>query len=269
MGLNCRVVTLNTWKCDGDYQARLAGIREGLGELRPDIVFLQEAFVCPSSQDDTAQHLGQSLGLQVLQLPSRQKHRVHRGQSRPSWSNLAILSTGDVLEQPSIELAHCDGDTDRWIQMAEVCVSGVTIRLCNTHFTHVAGLGGDTARLAQAEQLIKASDPANTTAGLTVLGGDLNTYPEQAGLKKLLDLSDRVHPKIDDVVGTLQTRADTDTSPTEILDYLFVRRCETTSPVRFLRQWTALDTPMGPTQVLPSDHAAVVADLLVAGETAP
>ncbi|MCY7358638.1 MAG: hypothetical protein LH609_14505 [Rudanella sp.] len=38
------LLTINTWKCDGQYRQRLALLKTQLGALRPDVVFCQEVF---------------------------------------------------------------------------------------------------------------------------------------------------------------------------------------------------------------------------------
>ena len=48
------LITLNTWKCDGDYPRRLTLMRRELARLDPDILALQEVFVDAESQVGTA-----------------------------------------------------------------------------------------------------------------------------------------------------------------------------------------------------------------------
>jgi endonuclease/exonuclease/phosphatase family metal-dependent hydrolase len=39
-----RIVSLNTWKKEGDYSRRLPLMRDGLAAMAPDVVCLQECF---------------------------------------------------------------------------------------------------------------------------------------------------------------------------------------------------------------------------------
>ena len=47
-----RIVTLNTWKNEGEYERRLDLMAVGLGDLRADVVCLQECFVGGGSDTD-------------------------------------------------------------------------------------------------------------------------------------------------------------------------------------------------------------------------
>ncbi|NBP72049.1 MAG: hypothetical protein EBU57_02420 [Alphaproteobacteria bacterium] len=48
------LVTLNTWKGEGDYPARLSAMGDLIADLHPDIVFLQEVFAVPGTEIGTA-----------------------------------------------------------------------------------------------------------------------------------------------------------------------------------------------------------------------
>ena len=87
-----RIVTLNTWKNEGDYPRRLALMRDGLAELAPDLVCLQECFA--NAGHDTAAWLAAELGLDCHAAPARAKVRRHMGQDLQSTSGLAILARG-------------------------------------------------------------------------------------------------------------------------------------------------------------------------------
>ena len=64
-----RIVTLNTWKNEGDYARRLPLMRDGLAALSPDVVCLQECFVADGF--DTAAFLAAELGLHLYAAPAR------------------------------------------------------------------------------------------------------------------------------------------------------------------------------------------------------
>ena len=71
-----RIVTLNTWKNEGEYERRLDLMAVGLGDLRADVVCLQECFVGGGS--DTAARLAAALGMRAYPAPARRKLRAWR-----------------------------------------------------------------------------------------------------------------------------------------------------------------------------------------------
>lgn len=255
-GRRLRAVTLNTWKNDGSYEDRLGWMKQGLQALEPQVVFLQEAFVCPETGDDTAAFLATGLGMHLARLPAREKHRQHAGANRLSWSNLSILSACPLNKHAAVRLESCCGDNDRWIQIAEVTMSGLRIRFCATHFTHIQSSCGVHARKLQAVQLAENSQPP--ARGITLLGGDLNAEIEQPELDVLCKLPDRTQPEINDVKRSLLG-----TDSGAAIDHLFLRRGRDAPSISLARQFTALDTPVGPVGEFASDHAAVVADLSI------
>ena len=234
---------------------------DGLRALEPDIVLLQEAFACPSTGDDTAVFLGEALGLHVTQFTGRQKLRQYLGLLRESSSNLALLTREPVMHSCAVRLVPCDGDEHRIMQVADVTAFGLPIRLCNAHFTHIQGPQGDKARIAQAAQLAKASEPP--CRGLAIFGGDLNATPDQAAIQRIAGATGLVSPEVCDVSNTFRGGTADETMQRQILDYLFLRKGISAPSVKFSRLYQALDAPIGSHLLFPSDHAAVVADLTV------
>jgi endonuclease/exonuclease/phosphatase family metal-dependent hydrolase len=89
-----RVVTLNTWKNEGDYLRRLPLMRDGLAAMAPDVVCLQECFVAEGF--DTAARLAAELGLDLHPAPARAKPR------RPAISEDANLVDGHDAGQAAM-----------------------------------------------------------------------------------------------------------------------------------------------------------------------
>ena len=75
-GHTLSLITLNTWKCDGEYRIRLRLMAEGLAELNPDIILLQECFKTDHRQDNTARVLANTLSMNSCYLPAREKLRT-------------------------------------------------------------------------------------------------------------------------------------------------------------------------------------------------
>ena len=58
---NCRIVTINTGKCDGAYYRRMRLLIEQLAALEPDVIALQESFRSDDVCGDTANTLAGAL----------------------------------------------------------------------------------------------------------------------------------------------------------------------------------------------------------------
>jgi len=48
------VLSFNTWKCEGDYLARLESMVTEITSIEPDVILLQEVFVSCNGEWDTA-----------------------------------------------------------------------------------------------------------------------------------------------------------------------------------------------------------------------
>lgn len=182
------VVTLNTWKNDGDYPRRLPLMRDGLAAMAPDVVCLQECFAAQEGEDggeDTAAWLAGELGMTLHAAPSRGKPRRHGGAEVFSTSGLAILAraTDGVCER--LELVSDPADGERIGQRLDLVVKGRPLRVLNLHLTHLRGAGA-----LRGQQLRQALDWAleglaeNALAGL-VVAGDLNATADDPALAPL------------------------------------------------------------------------------------
>lgn len=146
-----RIVTLNTWKNEGLYERRLALMAEGLGELAPDIVCLQECFQADGF--DTARHLAGALGLEAAVAPARHKVRTHEGRRIESASGLAILRRNGALGAGRLALPSDPADGERIGQWSDVAPD---LRVLNLHLTHLRGPEAARLRRAQLDGAIQA-----------------------------------------------------------------------------------------------------------------
>lgn len=253
-----RIVTYNTWKCDGRYRERLNWMGQALSDLSPDIVCLQEAFDCPAGSADTVGHLASTLGMQSEVLAAREKTRRFEGQEQVSKSNLAILSNRPLTRQEDVKLANHDEDQDRWaMQVMLSDTPGTHLRVVNTHLSHLRGNKGARLRKAQAEQLHSELRP--DALETLVFCGDLNDTWESPNLSALHKL-DWLEPDHEQEGGTFLGARDDGTCAQRKIDTVQVitgsmRR------VKMRRRFLALNEPVGPNREYPSDHAALVVDL--------
>jgi len=177
-----RLISLNLWKNDGDYPARLHRI---LADLRPwaaDLIAVQEAFAAPSLGLDSAAFLADGLGLQVTSLPLRQKPRQVDGQWVESSSGQALLSRWPVQASRCLALPSDPADGERAALLVDLLCAGHRVTVAVLHLTHLAG-AQDLRR-----QQWRAIADGLAVAPLAVAAGDFNTplaalAPEQQGFR--------------------------------------------------------------------------------------
>jgi len=176
------VVTLNTWKCDGDYPARLQPMISGLAALSPDLVLLQEAFRTDDGAADTAGLLAGRLGMEVDYRPARRKPRRFAGTERISESGLAVLSRHPLGPGRSVGLPSDPADGERIAQIVTVRAPGRTLFVLNLHLTHLPEADG--LRREQCRLALAAMD-AETGGAVAIVGGDFNAGPDDPAVRSL------------------------------------------------------------------------------------
>lgn len=173
-----RIVTLNTWKNEGDYRRRLCLMRDGLAALSPDVICLQEAFAAQGA--DTARELGSALGFIVHVAPARYKERCHEGRVVRSSSGLAILTRWPGTSS-SLMLPSDPADGERIAQRLDLEVGDRALRVLNLHLTHLRD--ANALRATQLERALAWA--AEGLAGGLVVAGDLNATASDAALAPL------------------------------------------------------------------------------------
>lgn len=236
------IVTLNTWKGDGAYRARLAAMRDGLRALAPDIVLLQEALRAPDIAADTAADLAGALGLAAVWQPARAKRRTIDGETADSWSGLAVLSRLPILARHIIALPDDPRDGERLGLVVELDDGGRRLVAACLHLTYLAG--ADALRRAQWAEVLAAL-PVGDAA---VIGGDFN-----AGLE-IFDLEDCHDLRA--LAGTAAQPSLADGSGA-CIDHLLLRQNRPVYRVATVAR--VFDQPIG--GVLPSDHFGLAATL--------
>ena len=258
MAQKWRIVTYNTWKCEGLYRDRLDWMGQGLQALAPDILCLQEAFDCPERGVDTARHLSDLLGMGAEVLLARRKSRQFEQDCRISRSNLAILSKRQTSRGQDIKLPEHEEDRDRWAMQVTVSVRpGLRLRIINTHLSHLKGEAGTALRRAQAERLSHLCQADETET--VVLCGDFNDQWESPSLAPLRQI-DWWSAEVEQEGGTfIGARAGVYAASRRIDQVQVTTRSE--RYVKLVHRFPALNMPIGPEQEHPSDHAALVVDL--------
>ncbi|MFC3682192.1 endonuclease/exonuclease/phosphatase family protein [Hydrogenophaga luteola] len=255
-----RLVSLNTWKAEGDYVRRIDAMAAGLSALSPDVIALQEDLRTADGLTHTALALARALGLQLSWVPARSKLRKVGLRRTLTTSGLAVLSRQPVLEQRLLALPEDPRDGERVAQCVRLPGPAGDWWLANLHLTHL----GDRAdlRRQQLEAVLRMMGETAPTCSV-VLCGDLNASTEDAEIAGFLRqgmLRDAFagRPKVThvDAAGAVRN-----------LDHILFRPGdEQTVAAGFVG--VVLDRPEAH-GVWPSDHRGVCAELLFSGARAP
>jgi endonuclease/exonuclease/phosphatase family metal-dependent hydrolase len=248
-----RIVSLNTWKCDGDYRHRLGLMAEGLATLAPDLLLLQEVFATDDGQADTAAFLASTLSMHVAAVPARRKHRMFEGQSCLSTSGLAVLSRQAIKSWQALDLPCDEADGERIALLASVSHRGQDLWLANLHLTHLPEAGALRAR--QLEYCLEALQPL-AGAGPFVIGGDFNASPGSAEFDQMLQAPWRL---INPFAGQAKATHCNDAGQEMDLDHLLLSHHWATA--KMCRAFIAMKPDEQESGKRPSDHAAVGVEL--------
>jgi endonuclease/exonuclease/phosphatase family metal-dependent hydrolase len=153
------LLTINTWKCDGDYRARLSLLQNQLATLQADVVAMQEVFQAGTAgtRADTARQLADALDMGCAVAPSRQKQRLFDGEWTDSASGLAVLARFPIVANQIGTLPMDERDGERLAHYVHLDLAGRSLLIINTHLSHLRG----ASALRQA-QLTALLDPLTT-----------------------------------------------------------------------------------------------------------
>ena len=271
-----RVMTWNLWWQFGSWEQRQAAIAKVIADAQPDVVFLQE--VWSQGSDSSARRLAELLGYEHALTDDP---FAHRRNGDPGFHN-AIVSRWPLLDVASHPLPRADGAPGhrRALSAAVTDPSGLRWPVISVHLDH--RFDESVVRQLQCEALMSVvvgirGEPE--TAPPVLIGGDFNATPDSDEIRML---TGRRPPPVAGVVlsdcwehtgdGPGATwRSDnpyqsTTAWPNRRLDYLFVswpRPKPLGNPVRtWLAGLEVLPVTTDGDGVMPSDHAAVVADLV-------
>lgn len=176
------LLTLNSWKCDGHYAQRMALLAEGVIDLAPDVVALQEAFVAEDGSADTAGQLAAATGLCAVQALARPKVRWLAGRELPSFSGQAVLTHWPVQRADNVALPSSEADGGRMAQVVQLMVGSHAVTVANVHLSHVRGDAGAALRQRQLQALLVHLAQIGP-ASLTLVCGDFNDPLEAPALR--------------------------------------------------------------------------------------
>lgn len=265
-----RVMTWNLWWQFGSWQDRQPAIAQVIADEQPDVVFLQE--VWSDGRESSAAAVADRLGYHVA---ISDDPFADRRTAEPGFHN-AIVTRWPLLDVASHPLPRADGTAGhrRVLSAAVVDTAGLRWPLISTHLDH--RFDESNLRQLQCQALLSVVDGIRADPDASppvVIGGDFNATPESDEIRLLtgrrsapvagLVLSDCwEHAGVGD---GFTWRSDnpyqaTTAWPNRRLDYLFVSWPRPKPLGNPVRAWLAgLEAVEG---VFPSDHAAVVADIV-------
>ncbi|MFI1013894.1 endonuclease/exonuclease/phosphatase family protein [Streptomyces sp. NPDC020965] len=273
-GNGVRVLTWNVWWRFGPWEQRQKAILTVLRELRPDVVGLQEVWA--QGGENLAEWLAEELGMHWTWAASTAPERWqnHLGDSTVDFGN-AVLSRWPILDRAVARLPAADGDDDgRLALYALLDAPAGRVPFFTTHLS--SDIDGSAVRCAQVVEL--AGFIAGHRGGTEfppVVTGDLNAWPDSDEIRLLggyktapavpgqvlLDAWEYADPAAPSNTWDLANPYVAQYSePSVRIDYIHVGQPGLRGIGRVGAVRRAGDGPVG--GVWPSDHAAVVADLV-------
>ncbi len=256
------LLTINTWKCDGDYYIRRAVLLKELAAAGAQVILCQECFRSADGQTDTLEYLSAGLGMTAWFVPGRRKERLLSGERVDSFSGLGILTSLPVPGQTVIDLPALTADGDRKAQLLTLePMPGRRMLIANIHLTH---LQDDRLRREQLNFLLDAIREDN--AEICLIGGDWNAEADAAMLHDTLQqaraldcyrLGGGKEPRISLLASPRNDRP-------ICVDHFFTLPGSGQEPYpSVLRADILLDKPDVGTGLYPSDHFGIRITLLI------
>jgi endonuclease/exonuclease/phosphatase family metal-dependent hydrolase len=170
------LLSLNTWKDEGDWPARMAATARGLAALSPDIVCLQETL--RDEARDTVEALAEAGGWFACDAPARGKLR----DGVWSTSGVAILSRHPIRARAILDLPTSAADGGRKALRADVETPAGIVRAVSLHLSHLRGAEGAALREVQLRALVDWALDGRPDEGAVALAGDFNALAADPGL---------------------------------------------------------------------------------------
>jgi len=173
-----RCLTLNLWGEQPPLERRMNIIVDGLRQLRPDVIALQEVREIGGSLRNQAEELGERAGYAHVFAPAMSWGGGHEG--------LAILSREKIGEHTTVELPHGTPEERRVLLSARLDTDAGAIWVHTTHLNYRLHHG------KQREEQVMAIDEVITgrgNDGVQVLMGDFNALPDSDEVRWLCGLT--------------------------------------------------------------------------------
>lgn len=181
--MELKLLTLNTWKGDGDYPARLALLAKQLQMLSPDVILLQEVLKTTDYQHSTIKYLANELNFHSSFLPMRRKKRVVEGAIKDSFSGMGCLSKYPIQYMEAVPLPSNEADGGRVAQLVKINIQEQHFLFGNIHLSFLSN--SDDLKIKQLDALLLRMAAHEDVKGY-FLAGDFNSERESRTMQHLL-----------------------------------------------------------------------------------
>lgn len=252
------LVTINTWKCDGDYYNRMAVLKQQLMKIDARVILCQECFRSADGQVDTLDYLSRALGMTAYAVPAREKKRSLNGEWFDSSSGMGVLTGLPVNHDVIIDLPSNAADGGRRAQLLTIELGpGVELLIANIHLTH---LPDEELRRRQWQAIIKVM--RESTAAFRIIGGDWNAEEQDlAELRETASAADcYMLGQGDEPRCSLLACHRKGLSV--CVDHFYTLPLEQSNYPCFIRAGVVLDQPDAGSGLYPSDHFGISVTLI-------
>lgn len=187
--MKIRLLTINTWKCDGDYYTRRQILADQLKKLTPHMVACQECFLSIDETIDTLRFLAEELDMYYHFTPARLKTRLLNGNEVVSYSGLGVLSAFRLEVLNEFDLPTNDADGERRAQqlIAEIG-DHKKLLITNVHLTHLS----NAADLRKSQLEVIAQQTAGLTYNHSIVCGDFNATLDSEEIAQFINQTNAV-----------------------------------------------------------------------------
>ncbi|WCT14605.1 endonuclease/exonuclease/phosphatase family protein [Mucilaginibacter jinjuensis] len=173
--MQIQIVTINTWKCDGDYYQRRQVLANQLKTLTPHIIACQECFLSEDEKIDTLRFLAEELDMYYHFTPARFKNRLLGNDEVSSHSGLGVLSAFPIKVFAEFDLPISDADGERKVQQILIEITEQKrLLLTNVHLTHLQ----NAVELRKNQLTLIAQKTVDKNVEYNIICGDFNTTPD-------------------------------------------------------------------------------------------
>ncbi len=258
-----RILTINTWKCDGYYFGRMKILVKQLQEQACDIIVCQECFLSADGRVSTLETLSRRLLMDYVSSPARPKKRIISGISVDSFSGLGVLSKSPIKLLEDFDLPSSEVDGGRKTQLTEIVLEdGSKLLIANVHLTFLRD-----ARELREQQLAEVMKKVKSYDGYQyrLIAGDFAAKPDAPEIK--LFLKESGVADCYSLGGGSEPRDARAISRAfqlhNCVDHIFALPLPQGGYPEFADSQIVLDQPDPDTALYPSDHFGIVTTLLL------
>ena len=255
--MKIQLVTINTWKCDGDYYKRRQVLADQLKKLTPHIIACQECFLSLDETIDTLRFLAEELDMYYHFTPARLKPRLLGNDNIMGYSGLGVLSVFRLSLFNEFDLPGSEADIDRKAQQVLIEITErKKLLLTNIHLTHL----NNASRLRKSQLSLVAKKVLAVNYDYNIICGDFNTEPGSDAIKFFKNESGAADCY--ELGSGLEPRVSLNGEQAKCVDYIFALPLPqlNTYPT-FIKSEIVLNTP-DDEGIFPSDHFGISTTLI-------